>query len=67
RLVLELKEKIITDISEGFVFNKDDEQVVEALVSLGYKEKDAKELIKDLEFEGDLASRVKTALQSMNK
>lgn len=67
RLVVELKEKIITDISEEFVFNKDDKQVVEALVSLGYKEKDVRDLIKDLEFEGDLASRVKTALQSMNK
>jgi Holliday junction DNA helicase RuvA len=67
RLVVELKEKIITDISDNFTFNSEGNQVVEALTSLGYKEKDVKELVKDLKLEGDLATMVRSALQAMNK
>mgnify|MGYP004007013055 FL=1 len=66
RLVVELKEKIITDLSEAFILGDDDNQVVEALVSLGYKEKDIKVLIKDLKLEGSLADQVKMTLRSIN-
>ena len=64
--MVELKEKIITDLSEAFILGDDDNQVVEALVSLGYKEKDIKVLIKDLKLEGSLADKVKMTLRSIN-
>jgi holliday junction DNA helicase RuvA len=67
RLVVELKEKIINNLSDQIDLGSEDTQVVEALVSLGYKERDVKELIKNLKLDGDLATRVRTALQSVNQ
>ena len=67
RLVVELKEKIISNLSEQINLTSEDGQVIEALVSLGYKESEAKGLIKDLKLEGDLVTRVKAALQAINK
>ncbi len=67
RLVLELKEKFIDDLSvEGGVINTD-EQVVAALVSLGYKEKEAVDMTRGLSLEGDLAEKIKQALKNLKK
>ena len=65
RLVVELKEKIITDLSDQDFSNNEDVQVKEALVSLGYREQEARAAIKDLKLEGDLAAKVKAALQAI--
>lgn len=67
RLVVELKEKIISNLSEQINLDGDDAHVVEALISLGYKERDVRELIKNLKLDGDLATRVRVALQAVNK
>ena len=68
RLVVELKEKFIVDISEASVVTDSDRQVVDALVSLGYKQNEAQDTIKDLpKGETDLATRIKQALQLVNK
>jgi len=67
RLVVELKEKMSVDLADTFVFSDDNNQVIEALKSLGYKEKDIKELVKDLKLEGSLADKVKLILRSINK
>lgn len=68
RLVVELKEKFISDLSEQVVINNVDQQVVDALVSLGYKEVEAKEVLKAMPAsEADLASRIKEALRYINK
>jgi holliday junction DNA helicase RuvA len=68
RLVVELKEKFIVDLSERAVVTNSDKQVVDALVSLGYKLSEAQQIIRDLpKEETDLASRIKQALQLVNK
>ncbi|MFA6307533.1 MAG: Holliday junction branch migration protein RuvA [Patescibacteria group bacterium] len=68
RLVVELKEKFIIDLSEAVVNTKDNKQVIEALVSLGYKQAEAQEIVKHLpDAELDLASKIKQALQFVNK
>ena len=68
RLVVELKEKFIVDLSEKIVVSNKDKQVVDGLVSLGYKESEAKEAVNSLSKEEmDLATRIKQALQVLNK
>lgn len=68
RLIVELKEKIIVDISEQSPITQSNKQVVEALISLGYKEKDAREAVKELKNDkGDLGSKIKQVLQYINK
>lgn len=68
RLVVELKEKFIDDISVGGSSGQGNEQVVEALVSLGYKSIEAQDIVKHLpKDEGDLATKIKQALQLINQ
>ena len=68
RLVVELKEKFITDLSDAAASTDEGKQVVEALVSLGYKQLEAQEIIKHLpKEESDLATKIKQALQFINK
>jgi len=68
RLVVELKEKFIVDLSEAGINTNDNSQVVEALVSLGYKQMEAQEIVKHLpQDESDLASKIKQALQFINQ
>ena len=68
RLVVELKEKIIVDLSEQSPVIQGNKQVVEALISLGYKEKDAREAVKELKSDdGDLGGKIKQVLQYINK
>ena len=68
RLVVELKEKFIVDLSEAAIDTDDAKQVVEALVSLGYKVAEAQEIVKQLpKEEADLATKIKQALQFVNK
>lgn len=68
RLVVELKEKFIVDLSERVVVSDKDKQVVDGLISLGYKESEAKEAVNSLsKEETDLATRIKQALQFLNK
>ncbi len=67
RLVVELKEKILIDLSQQKITSPENDQVVEALVSLGYKEKEAREIIKNIRTEGDLGAKVKEALNLINQ
>ena len=68
RLVVELKEKFISDLSQLEPANNTDKQVADALVSLGYKEAEAREVLKSLPIsEADLAGRIKEALKYINK
>lgn len=67
RLVVELKEKILIDLSAQTPVSNSDNQVVEALISLGYKERDAREAVRGLQIEGDLGAKVKAALAAVNK
>lgn len=67
RLVVELKEKFINEISIDGVFNNSDQQVVAALVSLGYKEREALEMSRDLPIDGDLSEKIKLALKNVRK
>lgn len=66
RLVVELKEKFIVDLSSQAGMGTDDMQVVGGLVSLGYKDNEAREIVKQISKEGDLASRIKEALRFVN-
>jgi Holliday junction resolvasome RuvABC DNA-binding subunit len=62
---VELKEKFINDISNIAGSIGGDRQVVEALLSLGYKEKEAMEMIKKLQGnEPDLSAKIKKVLQN---
>ncbi len=68
RLVVELKEKFIDELSGQIAVGAGDQQVREALVSLGYKEREAAEAVKNLsQGAGDLASRIKEALRAVPK
>ena len=68
RLVVELKEKFIVDISNATQASGNNQQVVEALLSLGYKQSEAQDILKDLSpTETDLASKIKEALKLINK
>ena len=66
RLVVELKEKFIGELSLSGEVSSSDRQVVDALMSLGYKQTEANILVKDLAPQGDLASRIKEALKRVN-
>ena len=67
RLVVDLKEKFIVDLAGDSTISGSDKQVTEALMSLGYKEKEAHDIIKGTaKTGGDLASRIKAALKSVN-
>ncbi len=66
RLVLELKEKFIDEVtSDGNLLNTD-QQVIVALVSLGYKEREAVDMTRDLILEGDLSAKIKQVLKNKN-
>ncbi|PWB38804.1 MAG: Holliday junction branch migration protein RuvA [Parcubacteria group bacterium] len=68
RLVVELREKFIDEISGQISVGGGDQQVREALISLGYKDKEAAEAIKHISTSsGDLASRIKEALRAVPK
>ncbi len=68
RLVVELKEKIIMELSEKIPITEDNKQVKEALISLGYKEKEAREAVQELKDDKiDLGHKIKQALQFINK
>ena len=68
RLVVELKEKFIIDLSSEAITSNNGKQVIEALVSLGYKQIEAQEIVKQLpKEEADLATKIKQALQFVNK
>jgi holliday junction DNA helicase RuvA len=63
RIILELAGKLNIEeiISENIIDGKDD--AVDALMSLGYSEKDAKEMLKNVDKELKLEERVKLALK----
>lgn len=68
RLVVELKEKFIVDLSAEVSDQGNNQQVIEALLSLGYKQSEAQDVVKELSpDETDLASKIKQALQLINK
>lgn len=68
RLVLELKEKFIKDLSGDISIRGGDEQLVQALVSLGYRDSEAREVVKNLPVsEADLSTKLKQALQFVPK
>lgn len=68
RLVVELREKFIEELSGQIALGSGDKQVLEALISLGYKEREAAEAVQNLTQEGgDLASRLKEALRAVAK
>ncbi len=68
RLVLELKEKFINDISGSTSVSSGDEQLAQALVSLGYRDSEARDIIQQMPTaEGDLSTRLKEALKFVPK
>lgn len=69
RLVVELKEKFIDEISSaGQTSSSSDKQVIDALISLGYKEREAIEAIKNSNSQdSDLATRLKDVLRAVSK
>lgn len=67
RLVVELKEKFINELGVDGVFSNSDQKVIDALISLGYKEREAMEMSKGLPLEGDLAEKIKLALKNIKK
>ena len=67
RLVVELKEKISSDANILLKLDNQDEQLVQALVSLGYKEREVKDMLKGLELTGDLSDKIRQVLQTAKK
>ena len=68
RLVVELKEKFINEISEGKIVDNGNQQVLQALVSLGYKEMDVRDTVNKLtDQSADLGAKIKEALKMINQ
>lgn len=68
RLVVELKEKFIVDLSDENMVTSGDDRVVSALLSLGFKEHEALQMTKGLDgTEEDLAAKIKQALKYTSK
>ncbi len=68
RLVVELKEKFIDDMTDVEIVGGDRRQILEALVSLGYKDIEIREVVSALPTDdGDLATKIKQALKILNK
>ena len=68
RIVLELKEKIVTEISDQEIQKQGSGQVIEALISLGYKETDARDAAKKVPDDiQELSEKIKIALKEVNK
>lgn len=68
RLVVELKEKIISNLNEGPINNLvGDQQLISALLSLGYKEKEIREAMQASVLDGDLGNKVKIILKFLAK
>lgn len=67
RLVVELKEKISSDANILLKLDNQDEQLVQALISLGYKEREVKDMLKGLELSGDLSDKIRQVLQTAKK
>ncbi|PIR06590.1 MAG: Holliday junction branch migration protein RuvA [Candidatus Komeilibacteria bacterium CG11_big_fil_rev_8_21_14_0_20_36_20] len=68
RLVVELKEKFIVDLSDKKAVGGGNAQVMEALISLGYKDNEIRAIIRDIPAEEkDLSGKIKKALQLLNK
>ncbi|MFA6253220.1 MAG: Holliday junction branch migration protein RuvA [Patescibacteria group bacterium] len=67
RLVVELKEKFIDEVSADGALINTDQQVISALVSLGYKEREVMDMTRGLELEGDLSDKIKQVLKNTKK
>lgn len=70
RLVVELKEKIITNLSEEFdqqMFG--DQQLISALTSLGYKEKEIRDVLQEIKLDpaAELGLKLKEVLKFLAK
>lgn len=68
RLVVELKEKFINEISEGQIIDNGNQQVLQALISLGYKESEVRDIVNNLtDQSADLSAKIKEALKMINQ
>jgi len=68
KIVLELKDKLKTSIEDGSIDMRSEGDALEALVSLGYNERDAREALKQVPREVEGASeRVKASLKLLSK
>jgi len=68
KIVLELKDKLKTSIEDGGIDMRSEGDALEALVSLGYNERDAREALKQVPREVEGASeRVKASLKLLSK
>ena len=65
RIILELKGKL-ENIGES-ALSKEDEEVIEALVSLGYKKNDVRRALEKVEVTGDSAARIRGALKVLGR
>lgn len=67
RIVMELKEKFINDLSDFPSAVSDQRQVIDALVSLGYKEVEVREVVNKVAGQpGELGEKIKQALKMIN-
>ncbi|MGE5392485.1 MAG: Holliday junction branch migration protein RuvA [Candidatus Saccharibacteria bacterium] len=66
RVIVELKEKLKTEISAAPIAREHSE-ALDALVSLGYSQQEARDALKDMPADADLQSKVKAALKKLNR
>jgi len=68
RIVLELKEKIVTELLDNEIEKQGSGQVIEALISLGYKEIDARDASRRVPDDiQELSEKITIALKEINK
>lgn len=66
RVIVELKEKLKSEVS-AVPIAKEHSDALDALVTLGYSQNEAREALKDLPADADLQSKVKAALKKLNR
>ena len=66
KIIIELKDKVEAKVGDTMGLKKEDVDVVEALKSLGYTARDARESLKGLDENTTTGEKIKSALKKLN-
>ncbi|MEK7182332.1 MAG: Holliday junction branch migration protein RuvA [Patescibacteria group bacterium] len=67
KIIIELKDKVEARVGDVAGLKKEDVDVIEALKSLGYTARDARESLKNMDENATTSEKIKSAIKSLNK